>query len=165
MVNQADSLALCPYFRQLPSSQHTPFTLHAPTQGSRKIHFPTKNVGLPGFVKEQQNLQSDSAIHQLRSSPHRFCNVFVPVPVKHTTHVAVGRPDGRLVVVVCARGPLAVLHEDVVLFWPPLRAPDRDVGADGDVVGVIAVNNETKSCFKSIYTLGTIPVFVGGNFT
>ena len=63
-------------------------------------------------------------------------------PVEDPVQVALrGGQLGPVVVVVPCR-PLPVLHVDLVLVRAALRAGHSDVGADGDVVGVVPVDHE-----------------------
>lgn len=66
-------------------------------------------------------------------------------PVEYSVQVALrGRQLGPVVEVV-PRRPLAVLHVDLVLVRAALRARHGDVGADGDVVGVVTVDDEPEA--------------------
>ena len=71
------------------------------------------------------------------------CTIFSPI--ENSIQVALRGGQLGLVVEVVARRPLPVLHVDLVLVRAALRARHRDVGADGDVVGVAPVNDESEA--------------------
>ena len=77
-------------------------------------------------------------------------------PVKDSVQVALRGGQFGPVVKVVPRRPLPVLHVDLVIVRAALRARHGDVGADGDVVGVVAVDDESEEEENEMMAFGKL---------